>query len=438
MPPSAPASVSSLPIAVLPFTNLTNDPAKDYFPDGMAEEMGHSLGAVRALRVTPYASCLEWKGRTGDPAELGAALGVETILEGAVRRTGENLYVEARLQRLSDGSTLWSENLDRSWGDVFTVQGTVVGQVLKTLGIAPSPEEERALSRVPTTKVTAYDALLRGRNAARQLLKREQDRAMSLFGEACAADPRYAESHAELAICHGTIYQYWDSSDEQLRQAEASSREAVSLAPDLPRAHIARGLALSLGKQYDEAAAEFGRAIALAPESFDAHYFLARSYRAHGQFAEATASFERASALRPDDYATPALLASAYVSLNRPEDALATRRRSVELAEHHIERHPDDSRALYLAAACLSTLGEGTKARSWAKRALAMDPDDSAVLYNVACVYALLGLDDSAIDCLEQAIVHGFRHWDWIEHDSDFDALRKHPRFQALRTNPGA
>ena len=426
--------MSSLPIAVLPFTNLTSDPAKDYFPDGMAEEMGNSLAAVRALCVTPFASCLEWKGRTGNAAELGAALGVDTVLEGAARRTGDSLYVEARLQRLSDGSTLWSDNLERSLADVFQVQGTIVRGVLKTLGITPGPSEERALARVPTTKVPAYDALLRGRHAARQLLKREQDRALGLFGDACTLDPAYAETHAEVAICHGTIYQYWDSSDEQLRQADAASSEAVVLAPELPRAHVARGLALSLGKKYEEAAAEFNRAIELAPDSFEAHYSLARSRRAHGQFAEAAESFERACALRPDDYATPALLASAYVSLNRPDDALATRRRSVELAERHVERHPDDSRALYLAAACLSTLGEGTKARSWAKRALAMDPDDSAVLYNVACVYALLGLDDSAIDCLEQAIVHGFRHWDWIEHDSDFDALRQHPRFQALRS----
>ena len=94
---------------------------------------------------------------------------------------------------------------------------------------------------------------------------------------------------------------------------------------------------------------------------------------------------------------------------------------------------PDDARALYLGAVALSATGEKTKAREWAKRAVAMDPDDSAVLYNVACVYALLGLADSAIDCLEQAVKNGFGHWEWVAHDPDLDSLRQHPRFQALQ-----
>ena len=107
-------------------------------------------------------------------------------------------------------------------------------------------------------------------------------------------------------------------------------------------------------------------------------------------------------------------------------------RQALELAEEQLERNPDDARALYLAAGALATLGDGARARQWAKRAIAMDPDDSAVLYNVACAYAILRLSDSAIDCLEQAVANGFGHWQWIEHDSDLDSLREHPRFKAM------
>jgi Flp pilus assembly protein TadD len=147
---------------------------------------------------------------------------------------------------------------------------------------------------------------------------------------------------------------------------------------------------------------------------------------------EAAAWFERACALRPEDYSGLTLLASVYVSLGRIDDARAAQRRALDLAADHLERHPDDTRALYLGAVALSSTGETAKARQWAKRAVAMEPDDSAVLYNVACVYSLLGLADSAIDCLEQAVASGFGHWDWLVHDSDLDPLRAHPRFTAL------
>ncbi|HWZ27061.1 MAG TPA: tetratricopeptide repeat protein [Gemmatimonadales bacterium] len=419
-------------IAVLPFTNLTSDPANAYFADGTAEAIGDTLALTAKLQVSPHAAALDWTDRGGSPQEIATGLGAAAVLEGGAKRSADLVHFEVRL-RAPDGASMWSTMVDRPHSEVLAAQLDVVTGVLQALKVTPAPAEATRINRPPTAGHLSYDQYLHGRIFTRELLRRSQEAALHHFGEALRLDPGFARAHAETAMCHGMIYQYWDSSAENLQRADDASVKAVALGPDLPHAHLARGLALSLATRYAEADEEFTKALALRPDLLEANYFRARSARAQGTYADAVSWFEKTWALRPLDYSTPALLASAYVSLDRRDDALATRKKSVELVERRLVRHPDDSRALYLGAACLATLGDGTKARSWAKRALAMDPDDSAVLYNVACVYALLGLDDSAIDCLEQAIQHGFRHWDWIEHDSDFDTVRSHERFKALR-----
>jgi tetratricopeptide (TPR) repeat protein/TolB-like protein len=419
-------------VAVMPFANLTTDPANAYFGDAAAEAIGDTLAFATKLHVRPHAAALDWTDRGGSPQEVAEGLSAAALLEGGARRSAELVHFEVRL-RSPDGTSLWSTMVDRPVAEVLAGQLEIVTGVLGALKIDVSGEEVARIGRPLTADVRAYDQYLHGKISSRELLRRSQEAALHHFGEAIRTDPKFARAYAESAICHGMIYQYWDSSAEMLKRADDASIRALELDPDLPHSHMARGLALSLAARYAEADREFGVALGMRPDLLDANYFRARSARAQGNYAEAVSWFEKTWALRPLDYSVPALLASAYVSLDRKDDALATRKRSVELVDKRLIRHPDDSRALYLGAACLSTLGDGTKARSWAKRALAMDPDDSAVLYNVACVYALLGLDDSAIDCLEQAIKHGFRHWDWIEHDSDFDQVRGNERFKALK-----
>ena len=136
--------------------------------------------------------------------------------------------------------------------------------------------------------------------------------------------------------------------------------------------------------------------------------------------------------MRPEDYQRPALLAQVYTGLGRREDALKSKWKALDLIEHHLQRNPDDVRALYLGAAGLIELGKKEKGLDWAKRALAMDPDDSMILYNVACVYSHARELDLALDCLEKSISGGMAHKEWIEHDTDLDPLRELPRFKAL------
>src|SRR5262249_13320394 len=156
-------------------------------------------------------------------------------------------------------------------------------------------------------------------------------------------------------------------------------------------AHVARGLAVSLKKDYAEAEREFQTAIRLDPTSFEACYFFGRTCLSAGKLVEAAHQFEQACRLRPDEDQAAVSLASTYAGLGRKADAQAAYQRAVAVASKHLELHPDDARALYLGATGWASLGESARALEWVGRALAMDPNDPVTLYNVACVYALHG-----------------------------------------------
>jgi adenylate cyclase len=165
---------------------------------------------------------------------------------------------------------------------------------------------------------------------------------------------------------------------------------------------------------------------------FEAHYFYGRACLAQAKLIEAAELFARASQLSPDDYQALLLGAAVCSGLGRQAEAEAAYRRGLQVAEKHLQLHPEDARAFYLGACALCQLGEKERGRDWAGRALVIDPDEPMTLYNIACVYSLSGSREEAVDCLEKAIHHGFRHKEWIENDADLKSLREHPRFKAL------
>lgn len=424
MPPAA-------SLALVPFVNAGGDPAREYLARGLTELLHGTLSGIRALRVASRRASAALAARVAG-AELGRSLDVAALLEGSAHAADGRLRLSVRLLSAADGAPLWSGRVDRPLEELFPALRELTERTLEHLGLEPTPEERRALAHPHTRNTAAIDAYLRARDLVDEVRRASQEVAVQLYGDAMAADPAFALAHAGLATAHAMLFAYWDSSEGRLQAADASSARAVELAPELSQTRLARGVALSLNGRPEAAEQEFQAALALAPHDFDAHYHYARHCRALGRFEEAARWFESAATLRTEDYAVPALLASVYTGLKRPDDARRAQRRALQLAEARLALVPDDERALYLGAGCLSSLGEPSRAREWAKRAVAMEPDDSAVLYNVACVYALLGLKDSAIDCLERALANGFGHWEWIAHDSDLDGLREHPRFVAL------
>jgi tetratricopeptide (TPR) repeat protein len=284
----------------------------------------------------------------------------------------------------------------------------------------------------PTPQIHAYDFYLRGRKFLAQFSRKGVDFALSMFQRALDIDPDYARAHAGVAQCRAFLFLYAGGHPEDRETAETASIRALELGPDSAEAHAARGLALSLRHRLDDAEEEFRTAIRLNGDMFDAHYYWARTAFAAGRLQTAVELWERASTLRPDDYQSPLLVAQAYEHLGDLPRAQQARRIGVARAEEHLKLHPDDVRALYMGANGLVALRQTEKGLAWARQALALEPGESMLLYNIGCIYALAGLKDLALDCLEQAAEKGLAQKEWFAQDSNLDPLRGEPRFQRL------
>jgi TolB-like protein/Tfp pilus assembly protein PilF len=428
-----PAAFSDMPsVAVLPFANLSADPDNEYFTDGLTEELIGALANVKGLRIPARTSVYALKETNLDIQEIGRRLGVDNILEGSVRKAGDQLRISAQLIKVSDGFNLWSETYDRQFEDVFVIQGEIAGNIVEALQLTLSPVEQQALRSERTTDFKAYEYYLRGRGHYRRRTRTDFESAREMFSKAIEIDSGYALAWAGLADTYTEFWRNYESTEENLMQAEQASREAVELDPNLAEAHAARGFALGQRQLYDEAAAEFRRAMELNPRLFEAYYYYGTVAFAAGRLETAAEMFEKATEAAPDEIRALQLLPQIYTRLGREGAAAAANRQRVEVVERRLEFNPDDVPMLLDGASALAALGERQRSLEWASRILDKAGEDALVLYNLSCLYSLAGEVTSALEALEKSYAAGLADPEWMEQDSDLDNIRHHPRYKEL------
>jgi TolB-like protein/Flp pilus assembly protein TadD len=419
-------------LAVLPFADLSPQKDQEYFCDGLADELINALTRVRGLRVASRTSSFQFKGGSADVREIGKRLGVRAVLEGSVRKSGDRLRVTVRVTDVERGFTLSSEQYDRSVADVLEIQDDIAQRVVRALEVRLSDNEKRVLEQPVTADSRAYDLYLRGRGLFHQVRFDTLVKARGMFLDAIGVDPSFALAYAALADVCSFLYQWRGRQPELLAEALSASARALELRPDLAEVHAARGVAVALSGNLDAAEREYRAAIDLNPQLFEPHYAYARACLEQGRLSDAARLFERAASLRPEDYQSPALLALTYDGLGQSERARASYQTAVAVGMRHVERYPEDVRAVYMTGSALICLGEIDRGLEWVERARALDPEDGGTLYNIACAYARAGRSEEALDTLERALDRAVTNLAWIANDPDWNALRGNPRFQAL------
>lgn len=273
----APASASFHPpahsVAVLPFSNLSEDPQQDYFSDGLSEELINALTQVAALQVCARTSSFAFKGHLEDIKQIGRKLNVGAVIEGSVRRAGDRVRVTAQLIDAANGYHMWSQNYDRTLSDVLSLQSDIALTVAREMRIRLLGGEGERMEVGGTRSPAAYDAYLRGKHVASRAQRSADYRlALEAFDQALQTDPTYAAAHAQRARMLRLLA--FDSRDPEEQgglyaQARAAAQRAIELAPDYADGHMVLGWHILTNGYLELAAAqrEIERAVSLAPGS---------------------------------------------------------------------------------------------------------------------------------------------------------------------------
>jgi adenylate cyclase len=354
-------------IAVLPFSGAENA-SREYFTDGLTQDVIHSLGRFSALTVMSWNAVAAYKGTTARPDEIARALGVRYQVEGSVRLAGERLRVAAQLVD-AGGRVLWSRSFDETPDDVFALEERIAREIVGALAIRVTELEQRRVAVKPG-KFDAYELVLRARPALQHPTRAGIVEARALLREAIALDPRYAAAHSALGeTFHVAISMGWaESPEDYWGRVTAAANAALALDPDDMRAHILLGRHEIAYNRYANARMHIDRAIAINPNDADALAGRGNILVWLGVTDDAIAALEHAQRIDPGINAFDRFaLSLAYYVKGRYEDCIAQ-------AERNLAKDGDARFNRALLAAANAQLGRSEEAARLAAEVRRTDP----------------------------------------------------------------
>ena len=329
-PSAAGGSLDDRPsIAVLPFADMSPERDQQYFCEGVAEEILSAVAAIEGLHVVARSSSFQYSSAAVDVRQIGKELGARTVLEGSVRKSGDQLRITAQLVNVADGYHVWSKTFDQRLEDVFSIQDEIAQSIAQSLLETITPGERATIRTTSSRDVTAYDYYLRGRHFINRFRKTHLEFARSMFREAIDADPDFALAWAGFADCHSLLIMYADPRADYRDEARRASERAVELDPELAEAHASRGLAHLVANEFPAAEEEFDRAIELNSRLYEAYYYRGRARFHQGDMQGAAEFFDKAAAANPAEYQARCLRVQVLRGLGRDEQALREARQKI-------------------------------------------------------------------------------------------------------------
>ena len=455
-----PASLTKS-IAVLPFANLSQDPANAYFADGIQDEILTRLAKIADLKVISRTSTLKYKSAPENLREIGEQLGVGTILEGSVQKSDDKVHVNVQLLDARTDAHLWAESFDRELTNIFAVESEIAKTIADKLQARMSGSEADALAARPTEDPEAHRLYLLGRFFWNKRTGPDFRKAIGYFKRAIEKDPSYALAYAGLADAYVLLSGYGVASPkESLPQAKEAAHKALELDESLGEAHASLAEAI-LAYDFDLAAAtrEFSRALELNPNYATAHQWYAESLACVGKFQEAIAEIRRALELDPLSLIINADVGTILIDARLYDQAIEQLRKTLTMDPHFYYARWNLGQALELKGDLphakaeyektvaltddplpraflghiLARMGNKEKARQILTAIRRPVADSYVSSYNYALICMGLGETERALQELENT----YNDRDgysivFIKVDPMLDPLRAEPRFQAL------
>jgi serine/threonine-protein kinase len=444
-------------IAVLPFSNLSSDAENEYFSDGLTEELIHALTKVEGLKVVAWSSAIQFKGKARDIYEIGQRLRVGRILEGSVRRSGDQLRIAVQVIDIATGYYLWSETYDRRMQDLFAVQAEIAGAIVNFLEMRLAARRKPEAPRPSSADLEAYNLYLKGRYFWNKRTNEGLKKSAECFEKAIERDSNCALAYAGLADALQIQAGYgMEHPAGVLPRAKAAAFRALEIDSTLAEAHTSLGLIRSLHDfEWEEAEQHYLHAIELNPGYATAHFWYGADFLTNlGRFDEAHDEVKLACELDP---LTPIVkMCQGYLLFvsRRYQDATASYRFLLEEEPTFYKLHTALGRVLI-------HMGQYQKAIESLERGRALAGDVPNIFAALGQAYALAGDEQQARRMLEKltgmartryvpctcfAIVHtGLGENDlaleWLErscelHELTLAVIGIHPAYDALRSEP--
>ncbi len=447
----APSEVHSL--AVLPLENLSGDESQQYFADGMTEELTAALSQITALRVISRTSVMGYQGTRKRLPQIARELNVDAVVEGAVRRQGDQVLVTAQLLDARQDRHLWGERYERRIADVLSLQGEIARVIAREVRVRLRPEERARLARARTVPPEAHEAYLRGRYLFGRMSESNFRDALNYFETAVRLDSTYAEAWSGIADAWYGMSSLYVPALEAMPRVQRAAARALALDPELASAHGSMATYLSCyAWNWSTGEAEYRRALALDPNNAWTHVTYATMLGAQRRFAESQAEWDKAieldplslfsvvgaaqvallrgdypsairqyrSAIARDSTYAPAryMLGLTYLESARTSEALAELRKAVALA--------DNLYAKALLGVALAQSGRKAEALAVAAELRAGNHGNVQPAY-LAAIYAALGGNSEALDLLEES---------FNRRDEELINLAAYPQWRPLYSDP--
>lgn len=357
-------------IAVLPFSNMSGNPEQEYFSDGMTEDLITDLSKISGLFVVARNTTFAYKGKSLDLREVSNELGVRYLLEGSIRRRGEEVRINAQLIDGTTGGHVWAERFDGAMAEIFKLQDDVNRKIVEALAVSLTHTEQEILDRVETASFDAYDLLLRGLEQFHRSTRHTTLEARKLWLQAVLLDPNYARAYSNVALTHARdVNFYWtDDKERSIRLGLEYAEKAIELDDSIPQIYFTRSALYLAQRNHDAAVEAARRTIEVYPDYADGHAMLAFALCYAGELEEALVAIRKVHTIEPEvSHLILALEGRILFLLKRYNEA-------VGYIERSIFKNPVHDRTQLLVAATYAQLGRLDDASWSVEEAIAINP----------------------------------------------------------------
>jgi len=457
----AAARIGSL--AVKPLDNFSGDATKDYFADGMTDELINKLSQIGALkRVISRSTMMKYKQSPKSAADIARELNVAAVVEGSVVLSGDQARISVQLIDTATEKNLWTNSYTRSVANIVNLQNEVALAIANAIELKLTPGEKARLTSARAVNPQAYDYYLRGKFFFGSN-KETTDASIEMLEKSVSLDDTFAPAWADLSLAYGSKAYWLEGGAKQWEvKAEHAVVKALQLDPELPAAHLAKAHVLwrpSSGFQHEEAIAEVRRALAVNPNFGDGHYFLGAIYFHVGLIEEALEQLKRANELNPSNPTIKFVIGLLTLLRGRYEDAITMMEANptggvrswaeccianalffagrTDEARARIEvakaKYKDEGGILAsMQAVFFAAAGDKTRVQEKIDEAIKIGEGFGHfhhTTHMIASAYALMDEPDLAMKWLNYTAENGYPNLTWFERDPNLDKLRKDPRF---------